>query len=194
MKAHWLQALTLTAALAAPAAAPAAEEHYVIDTKGAHAAIEFRIKHLGFSWLVGRFDDFSGNFTWDGDNPHNSRVEVVIDTASVNSNHAERDKHLRDADFLDVEKYPEARFVSTAYKPTGDDSAELTGELTLHGVTRPVTIVVEQIGHGKDPWGGYRRGFAGTTRLTLADFGIKRDLGPASREVYLFLSVEGIRQ
>lgn len=194
MKAHWLHALALSAALAVSAPAMAAEEHYVIDTDGAHAAIEFRIQHLGFSWLVGRFDDFSGSFTWDADSPQNSKVQVAIDTASVNSNHAERDKHLRDADFLDVDKYPQAKFVSTAYQPTGENTAELSGELTLHGVTRPVTITVEQIGHGKDPWGGYRRGFAGTTRLTLADFGIKRDLGPASREVYLFLSVEGIRQ
>jgi polyisoprenoid-binding protein YceI len=121
-------------------------------------------------------------------------VTVTIDTASVNSNHAERDKHLRSDDFLHVEKFPQAKFVSTAYKPTGENTAELTGELTLHGVTRPVTIAVEQIGHGDDPWGGYRRGFAGSTRLTLADFGIKRDLGPAAREVHLFLSVEGIRQ
>jgi len=193
MRANWLQTLTLATALTAPAAA-LAEERYIIDTKGAHAAIEFRIKHLGFSWLVGRFDDFSGEFTWDEANPQNSGVTVTIDTASINSNHAERDKHLRSDDFLDVEKYPQAKFLSTTFTPTGENTAELRGELTLRGVTRPVTIAVEQIGHGDDPWGGYRRGFAGTTRLTLADFGIKRDLGPASREVLLFLSVEGIRQ
>jgi len=193
MRANWLQTLALATTLTTSAAAPA-EEHYIIDTKGAHAAIEFRIKHLGFSWLVGRFDDFSGSFTWDEANPQKSGVTVTIDTASINSNHAERDKHLRGDDFLDVEKFPQAKFVSTAYTPTGENTAELSGELTLHGVTRPVTIAVEQIGHGDDPWGGYRRGFAGTTRLTLADFGIKRDLGPAAREVFLFLSVEGIRQ
>jgi polyisoprenoid-binding protein YceI len=191
---NWLYALPLATALASPAVTLAAEENYLIDTRDAHAAIEFRIKHLGFSWLVGRFDDFEGTFTYDEENPENSQVTVTIDTASVNSNHAERDKHLRSDDFLHVEKFPQAKFVSTAYKPTGENTAELTGELTLHGVTRPVTIAVEQIGHGDDPWGGYRRGFAGSTRLTLADFGIKRDLGPAAREVHLFLSVEGIRQ
>jgi len=191
---NWLYALPLVTALASPAAAPAAEEHYLVDTEHAHAAIEFRIKHLGFSWLVGRFDDFEGAFTYDEANPENSQVTVTIDTASVNSNHAERDKHLRSDDFLHVEKFPQAKFVSTAFKPTGEHTAELTGELTLHGVTRPVTLEVEQIGHGDDPWGGYRRGFAGTTRLTLANFGINYNLGPAAREVYLFLSVEGIRQ
>jgi polyisoprenoid-binding protein YceI len=191
---NWLYALPLVTALASPTVALASEEHYLIDTEHAHAAIEFRIKHLGFSWLVGRFDDFDGSFTYDEANPENSQVTVTIDTASINSNHAERDKHLRGDDFLHVEKFPQAKFVSTAFKPTGENTAELTGELTLHGVTRPVTLEVEQIGHGDDPWGGYRRGFAGTTRLTLADFGINYDLGPAAREVHLFLSVEGIRQ
>jgi len=183
---------TLAAALLLPTLAPAAD--YVIDTKGAHASIEFRIQHLGYSWLVGRFDDFSGQFSYDEDNPSASKVEVTVDTASVDSNHAERDKHLRSEEFLDVAKYPQARFVSTGYQERANGSAVLSGDLTLHGVTRPVTIDVKPVGHGPDPWGGYRRGFSGTTTLKLADYGIKRDLGPASREVQLFLSVEGIRQ
>jgi len=192
MNSHRIQSLALAALLAAPGLALG--ENYVIDTEKAHASIEFRIKHLGFSWLVGRFDDFSGNFTYDEAKPEASNVEVTVKTASVSSNYAERDKHLRSDDFLDVEKFPEAKFVSTSFKPTGDDKAVLTGDLTLHGVTRPITIDVEQIGHGPDPWGGFRRGFYGTTKLTLADFKIKKDLGPAARDVYLFLSVEGIRQ
>ena len=118
---------------------------------------------------------------------------MVIKTASVDSNHAERDKHLRGADFLNVAKYPEARFKSISYKPTGPGKATLTGELTLHGVTKPVNIDVTEIGHGRDPWGGYRRGFEGTTRLRLKDYGIQRDLGPASAELEMTLSVEGIR-
>lgn len=187
-----VRTLALAGLLTLPGLALA--ENYVIDTEKAHAAIEFRIKHLGFSWLLGRFDDFAGTFTYDEAKPEDASVEVTIKTASVNSNFAERDKHLRSDDFLDVDKYPEARFVSTAFKPTGDGKAELTGDLTLHGVTRPITIEVEEIGHGADPWGGYRRGFAGTTKLTLADFKIKKDLGPAARDVYLFLAVEGIRQ
>lgn len=167
---------------------------YVIDSKGAHAFIQFRIKHLGYSWLLGRFNSFNGEFSYDEKNPSASSIVVNIDPASIDSNHAERDKHLRDKDFLDVKKYPEARFVSTSFKETGNGKAELTGNLTLRDVTRPVTIDVEHIGHGKDPWGGYRRGFAGTTRIVLKDFNINYDLGPASREVELFLSIEGIRK
>lgn len=184
--------IALATALSLPALAPAAD--YVIDTEGAHAFVQFRIQHLGYSWLYGRFNQFEGTFSYDEKNPTANKVEVVIKTASIDSNHAERDKHLRSDDFLDVGKYPEARFVSTAFEDKGDGKAVLTGDFTLHGVTRPVVIDVERIGEGEDPWGGYRAGFSGTATLKLADFNITRDLGPASREVELTLSVEGIRQ
>jgi polyisoprenoid-binding protein YceI len=167
--------------------------NYLIDTKGAHAFIQFHIKHLGYSWLVGRFNTFSGEFSYDEDRPEAAKVSVVIDTASIDSNHAERDKHLRNEDFLHVDKYPQARFVSTAYRDLGDGKGRLDGEFTLHGVTRPISIDVTHIGAGPDPWGGYRRGFEGRTSFALADFGIDYDLGPASREVYLWLGIEGIR-
>ena len=189
-----LIALTLAGALLLPGAAAAEVEKYVIDTEGAHAFVQFRIQHLGYSWLYGRFNDFGGELTYDTENPENASVQVTIDTASLDSNHAERDKHLRGEDFLEVDKFPEARFQSTSYAPTGKNTATLTGDLTLHGVTKPVTIEVEQIGAGPDPWGGYRRGFQGATTIALKDFGIDYDLGPASQEVELILSVEGIRQ
>ena len=184
--------LALAAALALPGLAAAAD--YVIDTKGAHAFVQFRIKHLGYSWLYGRFNDFGGSFSYDEKDPSAARVEVIVKTASIDSNHAERDKHLRGEDFLDVRKFPEARFVSTGYEEGSDGKGVLKGDLSLHGVTRPVTISLTRVGQGPDPWGGYRLGFEGTTTLKLADFGIDYDLGPASRELELFLSVEGIRQ
>lgn len=192
MRKHSAHALALAAALSLPGLAPAAD--YVIDTEGAHAFVQFRIQHLGYSWLYGRFNRFEGTFTYDEKNPAANKVEVVIKTASIDSNHAERDKHLRSDDFLDVAKFPEARFVSTRFEDQGDGKAVLTGDLTLHGVTKPVVIDVTRIGEGTDPWGGYRAGFQGTTTLKLADFNITRDLGPASQEVELTLSVEGIRQ
>ncbi len=176
------------------AATPVLAEEYVIDTSGAHASINFQIKHLGYSWLTGRFNTFSGEFSYDEKAPEAAKVSVTIDTTSLDSNHAERDKHVRSADFLDVAKYPEAKFVSTAYKPHGDGTATLEGEFTLHGVTKPMTIAVSEIGAGADPWGGYRRGFTGTTSFALADYGIDYNLGPASREVQLTLNVEGVRK
>jgi len=192
MKIQKLTAYTLAAALLLPAQVLA--EKYVIDTKGSHAFILFRIQHLGYSWLSGRFNTFSGNFEYDEKNPNKASVQVEIDVASIDSNHAERDKHLRSDEFLHVDKFPKAKFVSTSFKENGDGTAVLKGNFTLHGVTKPVTIDVEHIGHGSDPWGGYRRGFEGTTRIALADYGIMYNLGPKSKEVELTLSVEGIRQ
>lgn len=174
--------------------AQAKADNYAIDVKGAHAFIQFKIKHLGYSWLIGRFNKFDGAFNYDEKNPAASKINVSIDTASIDSNHAERDKHLRGKDFLDVAKFPTARFQTTSYKENGNGTGTLTGFLTLRGVTRPITIDVKHIGAGPDPWGGYRRGFEGTTRFALKDYGIDYDLGPASREVEMFLSIEGIRQ
>ncbi len=173
--------------------APVQAYDYVIDTKGAHAFVQFRIKHLGYSWLYGRFNKFEGSFSYDERNPSAAKVQVTIDTASLDSNHAERDKHLRGEDFLDVSNFPQAKFVSTSFTEQGDGKALLKGDLTLHGVTRPINIDLEHIGHGPDPWGTYRRGFAGTTELKLSDFGIDYNLGPASREVEMILSLEGVR-
>jgi polyisoprenoid-binding protein YceI len=166
---------------------------YVIDTEGGHAFIQFRISHLGYSWLSGRFNHFSGSFSYDEKAPSAATVEVDIETASIDTNHAERDKHLRGEDYLDVARFPQARFVSTDYKESGE-GALLTGELTLHGVTRPIEIEVKPVGAGMDPWGGYRRGFEGTTRIRLADFGITKFLGDAAREMEFSLGIEGIRK
>ena len=170
-------------------------EEYLIDTKGSHASINFKIAHLGYSYVLGRFNTFSGSFNYDEDNPASSSAKVSIKTGSIDSNHAERDKHLRGDDFLDVEQYPVAEFVSTSYQATdGNKKGVLQGNLTLHGVTRPISLDVEQIGAGPDPWGGYRRGFSARTRLKLKDFAIDYNLGPASEEVELSIHAEGIRQ
>lgn len=191
MKKLMIAATVATAALMAGAAQA---EDYVIDTKGAHAFVQFRIGHLGFSWLSGRFNDFSGEFSYDEKNPASAKVQVNLNVASIDSNHAERDKHLRSADFFEVEKYPTAKFVSTRFEPKGKDKGVLTGNLTIKGVTKPVSIDIEHIGAGKDPWGGFRRGFEGRTKIALKDFNINYDLGPSAREAELMLSIEGIRK
>ncbi|MFW5825880.1 MAG: YceI family protein [Marinobacter sp.] len=190
-----LLAPALTLAIAG---AVQADEHsgtYAFDKEDAHQFITFEISHLGFSTLYGRFNDFDGEFMFDADNPEDSRVEVTIDTGSVDTNHGERDKHLRDEDFLYVDEYPEATFRSTRVEADEDgESAEVTGDLTLRGVTREVTLDVELQGYGEDPWGGYRMGFDAETEIKLSDFDIPTDLGKASETVKLEISVEGIRQ
>lgn len=184
--------LLFSLALLSPAAWA---EDYVIDSQGQHAYINFRIQHLGYSWLMGRFDRFSGDFSYDEKQPEKAKVAVEIDINSINTNHAERDKHLKTPDFFDAKKYPTATFVSTGFKDLGNGKAQLMGNLTLHGVTKPVTLDVLHVGHGQDPWGGYRRGFEATTTLKLADFNMDvTRLGPASATAQLMIGVEGIRK
>ncbi|MFQ5660417.1 MAG: YceI family protein [Gammaproteobacteria bacterium] len=164
---------------------------YEVDLS--HSAIQFRISHMGVSILSGRFNKFSGRLNWDRENPAASTIEVTIDTASVDSNWAERDKHLRGDEFLDSEKYPTATFKSTRY--AGDArGGTLEGVLTLHGVSKPMTLEVKAIGEGPDPWGGYRAGFEATTSLRRADFGITHNLGPASETMEFDLFIEGKRK
>ncbi|RYV03935.1 hypothetical protein SOPP22_01875 [Shewanella sp. OPT22] len=191
MKRTTLLAAIFTSVLGFSSLANAA--NYQVDIRGAHAFVNFKIKHLGYSWLYGRFNKFDGKFTWDKANPDASNINIVIDTASIDSNHAERDKHLRNKDFLNVKKYPKSTFKSSNI--TFDDAAHgtVTGEFTLHGVTKTISFPIEKLGEGKDPWGGYRAGFVGTTQIKLADYGIDYNLGPASTHVELELAIEGIR-
>lgn len=167
-------------------------EKYMIDTEGAHASIGFETLHLGYSVLAGRFDTFSGSFDYDKANPAAASVNVTIDTSSVNSNHGARDNHLRSDDFLDAANHPKATFTSTGVAVTGDKTATITGDFTLRGVTKSIALDAEFIGEGKDPWGGYRAGFKGSTTIMLGDYGMDGMLGNAPVTIKLF--VEGIKQ
>ena len=187
-----LVALALGGALIGAGQAMAAD--YAIDKQGQHAFVNFKISHLGYSWLYGTFKDFDGSFSFDAAKPQDSKVNVTLNTTSVDTNHAERDKHIRSDDFLNVSEHPTATFASTSVKSTGEGTADITGDLTLNGVTKPVVITAKFIGEGKDPWGGYRAGFEGSTTLKLKDFDISKDLGPASESVELIISVEGVRK
>ncbi|MBD1559033.1 YceI family protein [Vibrio sp. S9_S30] len=180
----------LALAVALPFGASAAD--YNIDTKGAHASVNFKVPHLGYSFIKGRFNTFSGDFSYDAKNVSASKVNVVIDTTSLDSNHAERDKHIRSSDFIDAGKFSQASFKSTKVTDKGDGKMAIEGELTLLGVTKAITIDADFIGEGTDPWGGYRAGFSGTTRLELKDFNIP--VMGASSYVDLELHVEGIRK
>lgn len=185
-----LIATGLAMLVAAPFSASAAD--YVIDSAEAHASVNFRVSHLGYSFTQGRFSQFEGTFSYDPANIAASKVNVTVNTASVDSNHAERDKHIRSEHFIDADKYPTATFVSTQVVDKGNGNLDITGDLTLHGHTKPITISAHFIGAGEDPWGGERAGFSGTTRLEFADFDIPTmgDTNYAEMDLY----VEGIKQ
>lgn len=167
---------------------------YKLDIEGTHAFIQFKIQHLGYSWIIGHFNKFDGKLSYDNTDEQASQISIVIETASIDSNHKLRDKHLRDDKFLDVKKYPQATFISTSYKPTSPENAILTGDFTFHGVTKSIDIDVHKMGEGKDPWGGERVGFEGTTRFKLKDYNIEKKLSPASAEVELYFTLEAIKQ
>ncbi|MFT6986496.1 MAG: polyisoprenoid-binding protein YceI [Psychromonas sp.] len=184
-----LSTALLSAAILVPTFANAAD--YNIDTKGAHASINFKVSHLGYSFIQGRFNNFNGKFSFDPKNIEASSVTVNVDTTSLDSNHAERDKHIKSSDFINASKFSTAQFSSTKVTKKENGGLAITGNLTLHGVTKIITIDANFIGEGKDPWGGYRAGFEGTTRLQLEDFAITV-MGPASY-VDMQLNVEGVR-
>jgi polyisoprenoid-binding protein YceI len=169
--------------------APLMAANYVIDKKGQHANVNFKVSHLGFSYITGRFNDFEGGFSHDPGNPSASKVSVTINAGSLDTNHAERDKALRSADFFEVAKYPTITFKGTGYV-AGSDGDKLMGDLTMHGVTKAVTIDVNHVGEGADPWGGYRSGFEGSITLKVGDFGMPEWVG----DVQISLNVEGVRQ
>ncbi|MFW3614430.1 YceI family protein [Billgrantia antri] len=176
-------------------AGPVLADDYVVDTEGQHAFIQFKINHLGFSYILGNFEEFEGRFHYDPEDLEASSVEMEVQVDSLNTNHAERDKHFLSGDFLEADEYPTATFVSTGFTPNGEDEGVLTGDLTLHGETREIEMPVTLMGEGEDPWGGYRAGFEGSTTLTLADFGIDMsDFPEAMHELELYVTFEGVRQ
>jgi len=184
-----LLAATLSSVLLIPVFANASD--YKIDSKGAHASINFRVSHLGYSFIQGRFNKFDGFFSFDYKNIKTSKVTVNIDTRSLDSNHAERDKHIKSADFINAGKFSSAKFSSTKVTQKSTGGLAIEGNLMLHGVTKKITIDAQLIGAGKDPWGGYRAGFQGTTRLQLADFDIQ--VMGSSSYVDMDLYIEGVR-
>jgi polyisoprenoid-binding protein YceI len=138
-----------------------------------HSVAEFKVKHMMISNVKGQFTGISGVLSFDDSDVTKSRVEASIDASSINTRDAQRDEHLKSSDFFDVEKFPTLTFQSTSVKRTGDDELAVTGDLTLHGVTREVVFNVEgPTAPGKDPWGNTRVGLSAVTKINRKDFGL----------------------
>jgi polyisoprenoid-binding protein YceI len=139
----------------------------------AHSATEFKVKHMMISNVKGYFTGLSGTILLDEGQVENSRVEVTIDASTIDTRDAQRDAHLKSADFFDVEKFPILSFRSTSVKRTGDGELGVAGDLTIRGVTRPVVLNVEgPTTPASDPWGKTRVGISATAKINRKDFGL----------------------
>lgn len=173
----------------APAAAPVATGTYAFDV--GHSSILFRIKHFNTAWNFGRFETYSGEFVLDAD-PAKCSVKVEIDASSVDSFNEKRDQHITGPDFFSVKEFPKITFESTRVALDGEDYTVM-GDLTFHGVTKPVTIQLEKTGEGETRQ-GYKVGFLGECTIQRREFGI--DTYPnevLSDEVVLTLAIEAVR-
>ncbi|HYH21747.1 MAG TPA: YceI family protein [Azospirillum sp.] len=189
-----VSALMLGCLLAGAAFPALAADTYKIDP--AHVSVVFKINHLGYSNLWGRFNAVSGSFVLDNDTPANAKVEVVIKTDSVDTNHAKRDDHLRSPDYLNAVEFPEMKFVSTKVEKTGDKTGKVHGNLTMLGVTKPVVLDAVLNGAGQHP---FRKevamaGLSATTKIKRSDFGLTYSVPAIGDDLELFLEIEGIKQ
>ena len=186
-------ALAALAALPLVGAAEAADT-YKLDPE--HTNILFATDHLGFSKLIGQFQQFDGSFTFDGSSVAGVTVEVVVKTASIDTDHEARDKHLSSPDFFNVQEFPEMTFKSTGVESTGDKAAKLTGDLTLLGVTKPITLEVTFNKADASPMDPnvFIAGFSATGTLKRSDFGMQYGQGAIGDEVMLRIEVEGHKQ
>jgi len=170
---------------------------WIIDPT--HSEVEFTVRHLMISKVRGRFRQFDGTIVI-AERPEDSRVEVLIEAASIDTRDATRDEHLRSADFLDVEHYPEIKFTSTSLRPGDIGHWDMTGDLTVRDVTRQVLLDVEFSGATVDPWGNLRSGFEASTRIDRDQFGITWNQALEAggflvgKEIRVEIDVEAIHQ
>jgi polyisoprenoid-binding protein YceI len=189
--------LLICLAMGTPLIAAAAA--YQLDAD--HSSIQFKIRHLTVSNVTGTFNRVKGSASIEGEDPSTLKAEVTIEAASIDTGHEKRDEHLRTPDFLDVTKYPVITFVSKRIVKGEPGKLKLIGDLTLHGVTREITVDLEgPTPEIKDPWGNFRRGTTGTAKIDRRDFGITwnkaLDTGGlvVGNDVGIYVEVEWVRK
>jgi polyisoprenoid-binding protein YceI len=178
------------AMILAPALGLAAQAAtYKVDP--VHSAVAFRVKHMNTSYAYGRFNSIAGTFSLDPADPAKSAFDFTIKTDSIDTGNAMRDTHLKNADFFNAKQFGTITFKSKKVASAGKDTYEVTGDLTMHGVTKPVTVKIEQTGSGKDMRGGAIAGIESVFTLKRSDFGMKGMLDAVGDDVKVMLSCEG---
>jgi len=159
-----------------------------------HSSIVFKIKHMGVAWFWGRFNKVSGDIVWDEADASKSSINVTVTADSIDTNNKDRDAHVKTADYINAEKYPEATFASTSIKKTGENTFEATGNMTFMGVTKPLTFTFTQTGFGPDAWGGFRTGAEAEFVIKRGEFGMPVDeKGALSNEVHVHVGIEAVK-
>jgi polyisoprenoid-binding protein YceI len=143
---------------------------YAIDAS--HSQIGFSARYAMVTKVRGQFNEFSGTGFFDLENPANSHLQVTIEAKSIDTGNADRDAHLRGNDFFDMDQFPEIKFVSTSFEKIDADKYGVTGDLTVRGVTKPITIDLDFTGEAVDPWGNLRIGLEGKTTFNRKDWGV----------------------
>ncbi|MEW6776968.1 MAG: YceI family protein [Bdellovibrionota bacterium] len=169
-----------------------AADTYKIDS--VHTYVVFKVNHLGMTNNYGRFNDISGKIVFDDKDPSKSSIDIEIQAASIDTANQKRDDHLRGPDFFNAKQFPVIAFKSKSVKKTGANTFDITGDLTMHGVTKPLSFVFTKTGEGKDPWGNNRAGGEATFTIKRSDFGMTYSIGPSGDEVTLLVSVEALKQ
>ncbi len=188
-----LRTALFTSCLFAVQPAHAEVEKYTFDK--AHTQIIFFVNHLGFSNSEGEFLDFDGHYLFDRADPSKSSVEVTINTAGIDMDDQAWDDHMKNEDFFNVEKFPAMTFKSTAIEVTGENTANITGDLTILGVTKPVTLATTHNKSGKHPFGDkYVSGFSATAKIKRSEFGMNYGLPMIADDVDIRIEVEGVRE
>jgi polyisoprenoid-binding protein YceI len=159
-----------------------------------HSAVVFRIKHMNTSHSWGRFNDIAGTFGIDEADPSQSQFAFTIKTASVDTNSTQRDQHLKSPDFFNAVQFPTISFKSTAVTRASDGTYEVTGDLTLHGVTKPIRTKIVQTGTGKDMKGTPTAGIDASFIVKRSDFGMTKMVGPIGDDVWVNVSIEGVKK
>lgn len=172
---------------------------YQIDP--AHSAAQFKVRHMMIANVKGEFTKVSGTITADPSNPSATQIQAVIDAASISTRDEQRDGHLKSADFFDVARFPSITFQSSKVLPSGPGSFDVMGDLTIHGVTRPAVLTVDEVTpEAKDPWGNLRRGATAKTKVNRKDFGLRWNVALEAGgfligdDIEITIDVELIRQ
>lgn len=190
--------IILAAILAAIGITQAQTTSWQIDP--VHSSITFAVDYMVLTEVTGRFNEFSGTLQQEGEDFTKSSVNLDIKASSINTENEKRDGHLRSPDFFDVQKFPEILFTGKSFERDSANNYQITGDLTMHGITRRIALAAKYAGRAKDPWGNIRQGFKGTARIDRTDFGIKYNSALETggvligKDVSIVLNIQFVRQ